>query len=130
MPEHVVDRVVALLNDAGMAVPDSDVLVLGVAYKPGVTDTRESPALDVISLLEDHGAAVTYHDPHVSSVDIGERTYESVSMSAETLAKQDCVVLVTDHDAMHLDTIVEHAPLLFDTRNATAGIDANHVHRL
>ncbi len=130
MPEHVVDRVVTLVNDAGTAVPDSDVLVLGVAYKPNVVDTRESPALDVISLLEDRGASVAYHDPHVPAVEIGAQTYESRSLSPAVLADQDCVVLVTDHDAIPVDTVAEHAPLLFDTRNATADIDAEHVHRL
>lgn len=130
MPEHVLNRVVTILNDHGMAVPDSDVLVLGVAYKPGVTDTRESPALDVISLLDDRGADVTYHDPHVPSVDIGTASYDSVPLSPETLGVQDCIVLMTDHDEIPIDTVVEHAPLLFDTRNATVGIDAEHVHRL
>jgi UDP-N-acetyl-D-glucosamine dehydrogenase len=130
MPEHVVDRVVALLNEDGVAVPGSNVLVLGVAYKPGVTDTRESPALDVISLLEGRGASVTYHDPHVPSVSIGERRYESVPLSPETLDAQDCVVLVTDHEELPVGTVVRHAQLLFDARNATAGIDADHVHRL
>jgi UDP-N-acetyl-D-glucosamine dehydrogenase len=106
------------------------VFVLGVAYKPGVTDTRESPALDIMALLEDRGAAVTYHDPHVSQVAIGEHEYASRSLSPETLAAQDCVVLVTDHAAIDIAAAVEHAPLLFDTRNATAGVDADQVHRL
>lgn len=130
MPEHVLDRVVTLLNDGGTAVPDSDVLLLGVAYKPGVTDTRESPALDIISLLEDRGASVSYHDPHVPTVGIGEKLYESQPLSPEILTEQDCVVLVTDHDEIPIDTVVEHAPMVFDTRNATAGVDADHVHRL
>jgi UDP-N-acetyl-D-glucosamine dehydrogenase len=130
MPEHILERVVSLLNDAGTAVPDSDVLVLGVAYKPGVTDTRESPALDIISLFADRGASVSYHDPYVPRVNIGEDVYESRALSPELLARHDCVVLVTDHDEISVDTVSEHAQLVFDTRNATAGIDADHVYRL
>jgi UDP-N-acetyl-D-glucosamine dehydrogenase len=130
MPEHVVERVVALLNDAGVAVPDSDVLVLGVAYKPGVTDTRESPAKDVVSLLADWGATVEYHDPHVPELSVGEDTYRSVPLSVERLQNCDCAVVVTDHDGVDVDLVVREAPLVFDTRNATAGHDAEHVHQL
>jgi UDP-N-acetyl-D-glucosamine dehydrogenase len=130
MPEHVVERVVAQLNDAGIAVPDSDVLVLGVAYKPGVTDVRESPGLDIISLLDDRGAAVAYHDPHVPAVGIGADRYESVPLTPERLAACDCAVVVTDHAEIDIDAVVEGAPLVFDTRNATAGVDATHVERL
>ena len=130
MPEFVVERVVELLNDAGTPLADSDVLVLGAAYKAGVSDTRESPALDVITLLEDWGAAVDYHDPHVPDLTIGEARYESVALTPDRLAASDCVVIVTDHDEIDVETVVEHAPLVFDTRNATAGSDAGHVHRL
>jgi UDP-N-acetyl-D-glucosamine dehydrogenase len=130
MPEHVVDRVVRLLNDAGVAVPDSDVLVLGAAYKPGVSDTRESPAKDVISLLDERGADVAYHDPHVPTLSIGDDTHQSVPLSAERLRAADCAVVVTDHPEIDVDLVVDAAPLVFDTRNATAGIDADHVHRL
>lgn len=130
MPEHVVNRVVSLLNDTGTTVPESDILVLGVAYKPGVTDTRESPALDIMSLLEERGASVDYHDPYVPAVDIGEHTYESTALTPESLATSDCVVIVTDHEEINIEAVVDYAPLVFDTRNATAGIDAEHVHRL
>jgi UDP-N-acetyl-D-glucosamine dehydrogenase len=130
MPEHVVERVVALLNDAGVPVPDSDVLVVGAAYKPGVTDTRESPAKDVIALLAEWGAAVDYHDPHVPELSLDEETFRSVPLTAERLRACDCAVLVTDHEVIDLDLVVAEAPLVFDTRNATAGHDAEHVHRL
>jgi len=130
MPGFVVDRVGSLLNDAGRPVRDSDVLVVGVAYKPGVSDVRESPGLDVISLLDDRGANVAYHDPHVPTVEIGDERYESQPLTPDALAGSDCAVVITDHEEIDVGLVVEHAPLVFDTRNATAGIDADHVERL
>jgi len=130
MPQHVADRVISLLNQDGTAAPESEVLLLGVAYKPGVTDTRESPGLDIISLLEESGVTVRYHDPHVPAVEIGDDRYESSELSPELLAKSDCSIVVTDHDDIDFDRVVEHAPLVFDTRNATGGVEADHVHRL
>ncbi|MFB6298258.1 MAG: nucleotide sugar dehydrogenase [Salinirussus sp.] len=131
MPEHVVRRVSALLNDDGVALSTADVLVLGASYKPEVSDTRESPALDIISLLAERGSTVTYHDPYVPTVEIGETTYESTELTPDVLRKQDCVLVVTDHDALPLERVVEHARLVFDTRNATAGLsDESHVVRL
>ena len=130
MPGHVVQRVVEQLNDHGVALSRADVLVLGVAYKPDVSDTRESPAIDVIHELEDWNANISYHDPHVPELDVVGTEYESVELTDERLAESDCVVLLTDHSVLDVDRIVEHAPLLFDTRNATAGSDAEHVVRL
>lgn len=130
MPDHVFERVISLLNDNGIPLSKSEILVMGVAYKPGVSDTRESPALDIISLLEEWGATVRYHDPHVPSVDIGADTYESVPLETETLQSSDCTIIVTDHGEIDVDAIVEHSAQVFDTRNATAGIDADNVHRL
>jgi UDP-N-acetyl-D-glucosamine dehydrogenase len=130
MPEHVISRVIRLLNDRGLAVSRSSILVVGVAYKPNVNDVRESPAYDIVGELERLGADLRYHDPHVPEFKVEGRSYESVSIDAETLANQDCVVLVTDHDDVDVNAIVERAPLVFDGRNATDGTDATHVHRL
>ncbi len=83
---------------------------------------RESPALDIYELLENKGAAVTFSDPHVASVRLtGERVAHSVELTAEWLAAQDCVVIVTDHRAYDIDFILSHAKLVVDTRNATKG---------
>lgn len=130
MPSHVVNRVIERLNDRGVALSRANILVVGAAYKPNVSDTRESPALDIMHLLEEWNASVAYHDPHVPTLAVGERTYESVPLTNERLAETDCVVLVTDHAAIDIDAIVKHAPLVFDTRNATNGIDAESVVRL
>jgi UDP-N-acetyl-D-glucosamine dehydrogenase len=130
MPDHVVDRVVRLLNDRGTALSQADVLLVGVAYKPDVSDTRESPAVDIASELEAWNANVAYHDPHVPTLAVDETIYESVPLSDRRLAAADCVVIVTDHAAVDTREIVDGASLVFDARNATAGMDAPNVVRL
>lgn len=131
MPSYVVSRVIDLLNRNGIASVDASVLVLGAAYKADVSDTRESPALDVISLLGERDVAVGYHDPYVDEVTIGEQTYTSRELTDETLASYDCVVIATNHSDYDIDRICESASLLFDARNATADhAHLEHVHRL
>lgn len=130
MPKHVIQRVVEQLNDHGVALSTADILVVGAAYKADVSDTRESPAIDIIHLLEEWNANVAYHDPYVPTLEVGERTYESVPLTDDRLATSDCVVLVTDHSELDIDAFVEHAPLVFDTRNATDGDNSPNVVRL
>jgi UDP-N-acetyl-D-glucosamine dehydrogenase len=130
MPVHVVRRVNELLNEDGLAVSQSSILIVGVAYKPGVSDVRESPAYDVIGLLHDRGAEISYHDPYVPTFEVEGDTYESVDLNRKMLSEQDCVLIVTDHDVLDLNSIVDHAPLVFDTRNATDPSDGSHVHHL
>ena len=130
MPAHVVGRIVQQLNRRGVALSNADVLVLGVAYKPDVSDTRESAAIDVIDHLTDWGATVQYHDPHVPELDALETPYESVPLTAERLDAADCVVIVTDHTAFDVDEILEQATFVFDTRNATGEHDTDTVVRL
>jgi UDP-N-acetyl-D-glucosamine dehydrogenase len=131
MPEHVVQRIVAQLNERGMALSNADVLVLGAAYKPNVSDTRESPAIDIIQQLEAWKATVEYHDPLVPELEVVRETRESVPLTDDRLEGTDCVVIVTDHDTFELEQIVKHSSLVFDTRNATAefeiGDDTNIV---
>jgi UDP-N-acetyl-D-glucosamine dehydrogenase len=130
MPEHVVRRVVKQLNDRGLALSNADVLVLGVAYKPDVSDTRESPAVDIIDYLTDWQATVQYHDPYVPILNVLEESYESVELTPDRLADADCVLLITDHSSFDIDAIVEHAPLVFDTRNATSKHYSDDIVRL
>ena len=122
MPHHVVDRVIAALNERGKALKGSRVLVLGAAYKPNVDDCRESPAVELMELLEERGALVSYHDPHVPALPPlrGHAIrLESVGLAPETLAQQDCVLVATDHEAFDWAAIVRHSSLLVDTRGAT-----------
>ncbi|WP_245697897.1 nucleotide sugar dehydrogenase [Haloplanus vescus] len=127
MPEHVVDRIVELLNDRGTALSKAEVLVLGAAYKPDVSDTRESPAIDIIDELTDWNATVDYHDPYVPELDVGDTTYESVPLTDTRLSRTDCVVIVTDHSVFDVDSIVDEASLVFDARNATDHRDDDHI---
>jgi len=95
--------------------------VLGVGYKRDVDDVRESPALDVIQLLAERGAHVSYHDPHVPALRLESgQTLRSAELSDAWLTEADCIVIVTDHSAYDWTQIVKHSRLIIDTRNATA----------
>jgi UDP-N-acetyl-D-glucosamine dehydrogenase len=124
MPRHVVDRAAAILNEARLPVNGSRLLLLGVAYKPDVSDVRESPAIDVIQLLAARGADVRYHDPHVAELAIPGRTYKSVDLTDELLAGSDLVLVLTDHSGIDYARVVARAPRVFDTRNATREVRA------
>jgi UDP-N-acetyl-D-glucosamine dehydrogenase len=118
MPEYWVARVADRLNEQGKAVRGSAVLVLGVAYKKDIDDIRESPALDVIRLLERRGAAVTYHDPHVPQVREDGVELRSVALTPAALRAADCVVVVTDHSGVDYAQVAREARLVVDTRHA------------
>jgi UDP-N-acetyl-D-glucosamine dehydrogenase len=122
MPDYVVERVSGLLNEAGKALSRSRILVLGVAYKPGVDDIRESPALDVMKLLLDRGAKLSYHDDFVPAVEISGRRMRSAPLSPAALKKADLALILTAHQAVDYARVVKQAKMVFDTRNATAGI--------
>src|SRR5690606_20473782 len=122
MPAFVVGKVQDALNAEGKAVRGSRVLVLGVAYKRDVDDVRESPALDVIRLLEEKGAEVSYHDPYVPEVDHLDQVRSSVPLTDDVLAGADVVVITTDHSSIDYARVVRLAKLVVDTRNATKGL--------
>jgi UDP-N-acetyl-D-glucosamine dehydrogenase len=127
MPYVCVDRIVRALNDAGRAVRGSRIAVLGVAYKPGVGDTRESPALKIIELLRAHGADIAYHDPHVH--ELPELDLAGVGLD-EALDGADLAVIVTAHPDLDLERVVRDAPLVMDLRGVTRGLEAESVARL
>jgi UDP-N-acetyl-D-glucosamine dehydrogenase len=118
MPQFWVRKVQEALNDAGKAVKGARILILGVAYKRDIEDIRESPALDIIRLLEGRGAQVDYHDPFVPEFSEDGHRARSVPLNPETLAASDCVVIVTDHSAIDYDLVRHHAKTVVDTRNA------------
>ena len=117
MPEFWVGKVVDALNEQGKAVRGSRVLLVGVAYKKNIDDIRESPALDVIRLLHQRGADVSYHDPHVPVLKADGIALNSVPLTAETLKQADCVIIVTDHTAIDYKLIARHARATVDTRH-------------
>jgi UDP-N-acetyl-D-glucosamine dehydrogenase len=116
MPRYVVERVAGALNARARSLKGSRVLVLGVAYKPNVDDTRESPSLDVIRHLREAGAEVQYADPHVPSVTVRDAFLRAVPLDAKTLAAADAVVVCTDHRAFDWSLVARHARLTVDAR--------------
>lgn len=121
MPHYVIQKLQGALNERGMAVKNSRILILGLAYKKDVDDARESPAFEIIDSLVRQGAVVSYHDPFVPTL---PRTrawpnlpaMESRPLTREQLAANDAVVIVTDHSAVDYGLVAGHAPLIIDTR--------------
>lgn len=116
MPAYWVQRVQNELNEIGKPVRDSEILVLGVAYKKDISDVRESPAIDIIELLRRKGADVYYHDPYVRSFGEGCHALKSVSSLMDSVSAADCVVIVTDHSVYDWADIMPRANMLIDTR--------------
>lgn len=125
MPEYVIHRLSAALNERGKPLKGSRILVLGLAYKKDVDDLRESPSIELIHLLWEHGAKVDYNDPHIPRTHKGREhdlRMKSVPLTAAQLKKYDAVLISTDHSAYDYAMIVRHSKLVLDTRNATAGV--------
>jgi UDP-N-acetyl-D-glucosamine dehydrogenase len=126
MPAYVVSRIGDALNSAGKPVKGSRVAILGMAYKKDVDDPRESPGFELMELLISKGAVVTYNDPHIPTLP-RMRHYPNLKMSSQELTDayltaQDCVLIATDHSAYDYASIVRHARLVVDTRNATKNV--------
>lgn len=123
MPQWVVTKISDALNERGKAVKGSRILVLGLAYKKNIDDTRESPAVEIMNQLQDKGALIEYSDPHVPRFPRKREYYfdlQSVVLSADVLANFDCVVLATDHEAFDYELLQRHAVLIVDTRGRFA----------
>jgi UDP-N-acetyl-D-glucosamine dehydrogenase len=106
------------LNEDSKAVRGSNILVVGASYKKDIDDMRESPALDIMHLLEERGATVRYHDPYVPEVRHDGKHRKSVPLTAEELKASDCVVIATDHSNLDYDLISSASRRIVDTRNA------------
>jgi UDP-N-acetyl-D-glucosamine dehydrogenase len=126
MPRFVITKVMDALNDRGRALKGANVLVLGAAYKPDIDDLRESPALDVIHLLKQKGAVVSYHDPYIHHITHNEWELTSVDDALAAANTCDCVVIVTNHSSYDYPALLEAAPLIVDTRNALGKVGQNH----
>ncbi|RKX28882.1 MAG: UDP-N-acetyl-D-glucosamine dehydrogenase [Candidatus Zixiibacteriota bacterium] len=126
MPEWVVQRIVSMLNERfAKALNNTHILVLGVSYKPDIKDVRESPSLDVITLLEKMGAKVVYNDPFVQEIALNNANRKSVRLTAALLKKTDLTVILTHHSTYNYQWIVDHSKAVFDTRNATRSVRKN-----
>ncbi|HEX9443496.1 MAG TPA: nucleotide sugar dehydrogenase [Candidatus Binatia bacterium] len=130
MPRFVVEKVIEALNRERKSVNGSKILMLGVAYKKDSEDVRESPALDVMKLLQERGAQLSYHDPWVGELAFNGERMRSVALGPKLLASRDLVVIVTDHSAFDAREIVESSRLVIDSRNLTAGIESEKITRL
>lgn len=128
MPQYVVHRLASALNEQGKPLNGSRIGILGVAYKRDVDDPRESPSFKLMELLQESGAVLSYNDPHIPMLP-SMRHYavpelESQELTADYLSGLDCALIATDHSAYDFDFIVQHAPLIIDTRNATKQVIA------
>lgn len=127
MPGHVVERISSILNEQGLPLKGSKILLIGAAFKPNVSDERNSPAVLIAGLLKQRGAIVCYHDPLVPTVDLSHElptfprgtTLRSEPLTVPALRGADCTVLLVPHECIDLSFVVEHAKLLVDTRNVT-----------
>ena len=128
MPRYVVHRMLEAMNDRGKVLKGSKVVVLGVAYKPDIDDVRESPALDVIGMLQNKGADVVYHDPYIPHIHHEYDGWEmdSVDDMLKAVKESDAVVIITNHKNYDYVSIVDAAPFVFDTRNALGKLAKNN----
>lgn len=125
MPYYVVQKLVDALNDRGKSIKDAKVLILGAAYKKDVDDIRESPAVKIITLLQERGAVVNYHDPYISVIE-EMRKYPgfrmiSIELTEKVLRDSDCVAIITNHSCYDYNWILKHSNLIIDTRNVYKG---------
>lgn len=127
MPYYVANKVIEALSEAGVCASKAKVLVLGVAFKRDIADTRNSPAIKIMEILKDKVGEVLYNDLYIQEVRIKNHNYRSAPLTKETLANVDCVLIATDHTAYDYRWIVEHSNMIIDTRNATGFIKNRKV---
>jgi len=130
MPYYVTRRLMDALNTQGKALNGAGVLALGVAYKADINDMRESPAINVITLLKSKGAQVRYHDPHVAEYVQDGQTVSSVDLTVDEVAAADAVIILAGHTGVDYDMIVKNASLVLDTRNIAPDAASENVVRL
>jgi UDP-N-acetyl-D-glucosamine dehydrogenase len=130
MPRFVLEKVIEALNRESKSVKGSKILILGVSYKKDSEDVRESPALDIMKLLDERGGEILYHDPYVPSVAFNGCVLESLPLNPETVSAADIVVIVTDHTNFDAGFLVRDARLVIDSRNMTRRIDSDKIVRL
>jgi UDP-N-acetyl-D-glucosamine dehydrogenase len=119
MPRYIIDQVKACLSVSSLV--NTNILVVGIAYKRDIGDTRESSAIEMLKLLLEEEATLTYHDPLVAEVQIGGHAMTSVELSEPSLKDMDCILLATNHTELPIQFILDHSALVFDTRNITEG---------
>lgn len=127
MPQYVVTQLTNLLNTRGKPVKGANILILGVAYKKDIQDTRESPALEVMKELMNQGALVEYHDPYVQKLQLNGLTISSQPIATEQLKRTDLVVIIADHSNIDYQFIIDNSDMVYDTRNVTKNYQNKNV---
>ncbi|HEY0705873.1 MAG TPA: nucleotide sugar dehydrogenase [Polyangia bacterium] len=130
MPELVVTKVQDALNERGKAIKGSKLLVVGVTYKKDIEDARESPALDIIKMLENRGGNVAYHDRHVPPAAMAHEGLKTPSVGLDEIESYDCVVITTNHTNVDYEALTKRASLVVDTRNATKDIRRTYRNKI
>jgi len=130
MPRFVVNKVADALNSHKKSISGSHIHIFGIAYKKDVTDSRESPAFDIISILNSKGAIMSYTDPYIKDIEFDGISFKSKKPSNSFLDKIDCSIIVTDHSVFDYNTIVKKSKLIVDTRNALKGFKGKNICRL
>ena len=131
MPKHVVELVISSLNDRHKSINGSKILVIGVAYKKDINDCRESPALDIIEILENLGSKVNYYDPYVSSLNYNDINLNSLDdLNLSNVNKYDACVIITDHSNLNYKILIDANTLIIDTRNVFHNVNKNNINRL
>tara|TARA_A100001011_G_C14091373_1_gene748741 strand:- start:456 stop:920 length:465 start_codon:yes stop_codon:yes gene_type:complete len=131
MPEHVVELIRSSLNDLAITIKNSNILLIGMAYKKDIDDVRESPSLDIMALLEDQGAMVSYYDPYVSEIKWNSEIKKGyLNLSEINLTKYNAIVILTDHSNIDYEKIKNSNNLIIDTRNVYKSEESNNIIRL
>jgi UDP-N-acetyl-D-glucosamine dehydrogenase len=126
MPSYVVKRAAYALNEKGKTISRSKILVLGVSYKRDIDDMRESPAIEIIEEIHSLGGQVTYHDPFVGELKVGEKHYTSAALTGKLLGQSDLAIIVTDHSNVDYKAVIEESKLILDTRNVLKRMQLEH----
>lgn len=129
MPNYFTEYLMDLLNKEGKSMKNANILLMGLAYKGDMADTRESPAIDILELLEDRGANVSYFDPYIPSYRVNGQTIHSINLDPKTLKNMDAVIIATAHSRVDYDMIVGNSKLILDTRNALRNYDLPFIYR-
>jgi len=121
MPYYVVEKASEYLNEVGKSIKGSHILIIGVAYKKDISDTRESPALKIIEILMKRGSNISYHDPYVPEIKVSGKNFTSQNLSREVLNSSDLVIIITDHSNVNYELIKDESSLILDMRNRLGG---------
>ncbi|NQT46232.1 MAG: nucleotide sugar dehydrogenase [Candidatus Omnitrophica bacterium] len=130
MPRYVVERVRRKLNEKKMPLKGSRILIMGIAYKKDVNDTRESPAIDIIKMLINEGAAVFFHDPYINKLKINGATLKSKLLNKKFLKTIDCTIIATDHSSIDYKELLKNSSFIFDVRGALRKIKGAHAKKI